>query len=89
VLATIDAVILSTLVDSTVLVLKAGEITRKPFMSAVEELKKANSRVLGVVFNGLKTSQGKYFYRGYYPYYRYSYYGSAEGRKDHEVVHHS
>jgi len=89
VLATIDAVILSTLVDSTVLVLKAGEITRKPFMSAVEELKKANTKVLGVVFNGLKTSQEKYFYRGYYPYYRYSYYGSAEGRKDHEIVHRS
>jgi succinoglycan biosynthesis transport protein ExoP len=87
VLATIDAVILSTLVDSTVLVLKAGEITRKPFMSAVEELKKANAKVMGVVFNGLKASQGKYFYRGYYPYYRYSYYGSAEGRKYHEVIH--
>lgn len=87
VLATIDAVILSTLVDSTVLVLRAGEITRKPFLSAVEELKKANTKVLGVVFNGLKASQGKYFYRGYYPYYRYNSYGSTDGRKDHEVAH--
>jgi succinoglycan biosynthesis transport protein ExoP len=78
VLATIDAVIVSTLVDSTVIVLKAGEITRKPFMSAVEELKRANAKIIGVVFNGLKASEGKYFYRGYYPYYRYGYYGSKE-----------
>lgn len=78
VLATIDAVIISTLVDSTVIVLKAGEITKKPFMSAVEELKRANVKIIGVVFNGLKASEGKYFYRGYYPYYRYGYYGSKE-----------
>lgn len=79
VLASIDAVILSVLVDGTVLVLKAGEISRKPFLSAVEELKRANAKIMGVVFNGLKASQGKYFYRGYYPYYRYSYYGTKEG----------
>ena len=85
VLATIDAVILSTLVDGTVLVIKAGEITRKPFMSAVEELKRANAKILGVVFNGLKNSQGKYFYKGYYPYYKYSYYGSSEGKTYHEA----
>jgi len=84
VLATIDAVIISTLVDSTVLVLKAGEITRKPFMSAVEELKRVNSKIIGVVFNGLKASQGKYFYKGYYPYYRYGYYGSKELKSYHE-----
>ncbi len=80
VLASVDAVILSTLVDGTVLVLKAGEISRKPFLSAVEELKRANTKILGVVFNGLKANQDKYFYRGYYPYYRYSYYGTKEGR---------
>lgn len=78
VLVTIDAVIISTLVDSTVLVLKAGEITKKPFMSAVEGLKRAKAKIIGVVFNGLKAGQGKYFYRGYYPYYRYGYYGSRD-----------
>ncbi|MFQ6037878.1 MAG: GumC family protein [Candidatus Aminicenantales bacterium] len=78
VLASIDAVILSTLVESTVLVIKAGELTRKPFMSAVSELRRAKAKIIGVVFNGLKASQGKYFYRGYYPYYRYGYYGGRE-----------
>ncbi len=87
VLVTIDAVIVSTLVDGTVLVLKAGEITRKPLMSAVDELKRANAKIMGVIFNGLKGSQGKYFYRGYYPYYRYSYYGASEGRKYEEAEH--
>jgi succinoglycan biosynthesis transport protein ExoP len=81
VLASIDAVILSTLVDGTVLVLKAGEISRKPFLSAVEELKRANGRIMGVVFNGLKTHEGRYFYRGYYPYYRYGYYGAEKAGK--------
>ena len=78
VLATIDAVIISTLADSTVLVMKAGEITKKPFISAFEELKRAKAKIIGIVFNGLKSSQGKYFYKGYYPYYRYDYYGSEE-----------
>jgi len=35
-------------------------------------------KIIGVVFNGLKASESKYFYRGYYPYYRYGYYGSKE-----------
>jgi len=87
ILATIDAVIISTLVDSTIMVLKAGEISRKPFLSAVEELKRANAKIIGVVFNGLKASQGKYFYRGYYPYYRYGYYGSKEVEKYQKAEH--
>ncbi len=87
VLVSIDAVILSTLVDTTVLVLKAGEVAKRPFLSAVEELKKANVKIMGVVFNGLKASQGKYFYRGYYPYYRYGYYGSTDEKKYERAEH--
>lgn len=78
VLASIDALIVSTLVDSTVLVMKAGEITQKPFTTAVEELKRANAKVSGVIFNGLKAREGKYFYRSNYPYYRYGYYGIGD-----------
>ena len=81
VLASIDAVIVSVLVDSTVLVLKAGEITQKPFVTAVDELKRANAKISGVIFNGLKNSEGKYFYRSNYPYYRYGYYGTADENK--------
>ena len=87
VLASIDAVIVSILVDSTVLVLKAGEITQKPFLTAVEELKRANAKIIGVIFNGLKSSEGKYFYRSNYPYYRYGYYGTPDEKKSLDVRH--
>ena len=87
ILAIIDAVIISTLVESTIMVLRAGEVTRKPFMSAVGELKRGNAHIMGVVFNGLKASEGKYFYRGNYPYYRYGYYGSQEAEKHQKAEH--
>jgi len=87
VLASIDAVIVSILVDSTVMVLKAGEITQKPFVTAVEELKRANAKMSGVIFNGLKSSEGKYFYRSNYPYYRYGHYGTGDENNPLDVKH--
>ena len=66
---------------------KAGEIMQKPFVTAVEELKRGNANVIGVVFNGLKSSEGKYFYRSNYPYYRYGSNGIENEDKSLEVKH--
>ncbi len=74
VLAVIDAVIVSSLADSTVLIIKAGEITRKPFLNAVEVVKRAKAKIIGVLFNELKVRKGDYSYMDHYRYYRHHYY---------------
>jgi capsular exopolysaccharide synthesis family protein len=81
ILAVIDGTIVSSLADSTVLVISAGKLTRKPFMSAVEELRRARANLIGVIFNGLRMGKGENFYMDYYRYYRYSYRGD-EGQID-------
>jgi len=73
VLGVIDAVIVSSIVDSTVLVIKAGETARKPFLNAIGELRMAKTKILGVVFNHLKVSKGDYRSMDYYRYYRHYY----------------
>jgi len=78
VLAVIDAVIVSSLVDSTVVVVNASKLTHKPFLNAVEELKRAKAKVIGVIFNKLKVKKGDYYYMDYYRYYRHRYYGEEE-----------
>lgn len=78
VLAVIDAVIVSSLVDSTVFVIKAGELTHKPFLNAVEELRRVKAKIIGVLFNELKMTRGDYSFMNYYRYYRQHYYGEEE-----------
>jgi len=77
VLGVIDAVIVSSIVDSTVLVIKAGETAKKPFLNAIGELKMAKTKILGVVFNSLKVGRSDYSFMDYYRYYRH-YYTDAE-----------
>jgi len=78
VLAVIDAVIVSSLADSVVFLIKAGEVARKPFLNAVEELKRAKAKILGVLFNELKVKKRDYHFMDYYRYYRHGYYGEEE-----------
>ncbi len=59
--------------DSVVLVVHANKIPRKSFMNSVQELKRNNAKIIGVVFNGVPSSGHKYYYRGYEQYYRPSY----------------
>jgi len=77
VLGVIDAVIVSSIVDSTVLVIKAGETAKKPFLNAIGELRMAKTKILGVVFNSLKVGRSDYSFMDYYRYYRH-YYTDAE-----------
>ena len=80
VLAVIDADIVSSLADSLVFIIKAGEIARKPFLNAVEELRRAKAKIIGVLFNELKVRRGDYHFMDYYRYYRHGYYGEEEKR---------
>ena len=78
-LAVVDGVIISSLGDSTVFIIEAGKTTRKPFLQAVEELRRAKAKVIGVVFNEVK-AKGEGYYSPYYHHYRsrYHYYGEEE-----------
>ena len=83
ILAVVDAVITSSFIDSTVFIIQAGKTTRKPFLQAVEELKKAKGKIIGVLFNEAK-ARGEGYYSPYYRYSRYRYYGEeGEESKTH------
>ncbi len=77
ILAASDPVILSSLTDGIVLLVKSAKTTQKPFLSAVEHLKRANAKIIGVLFNEAKKGGGDYYYSKYHKYYRGSDY-SAE-----------
>ena len=78
VLAVIDPLIVSSLTDATMFVIKAGKTMRKPFMSAIDELNKAKARILGVLFNELQVKSSDMYFMDYYQYYRHEYYGDGD-----------
>lgn len=67
-----DAVVASTRVDGTLMVLKAGRTSRDVAKQAVRQLKDVKARVFGAVLNDLDLEDQKY--GQYYYYYRYGYY---------------
>jgi succinoglycan biosynthesis transport protein ExoP len=76
VLAVIDPVIVSSLADSTVFVVRAGKTTRRSLRRAVEEVRRSKADIIGVVFNEVRIGRqgiGTPFYH----YYEYEY-GSTE-----------
>jgi capsular exopolysaccharide synthesis family protein len=84
VLAVIDPVIVSSLVDCTVFIVQAGKTTRRALSKAVDEVRKAKAEIIGVVFNEVKLGrQG--LGAPYYHYYQYEYAASTEiPRTDHK-----
>jgi capsular exopolysaccharide synthesis family protein len=68
-----DAIVISTRVDGTLLVLKAGETSRDAAARTVRSLVDVKARVLGAVLNDLDLEEQRY--SEYYQYYRYGYYG--------------
>lgn len=68
--AVTDAQILSTKVDGTILVVRAEKTKKDSVIQAKELLQKVGANIVGVVFNGISASRGKYYY----------YYGE-EGKK--------
>ena len=72
VLAVIDPVIIASLVDAVVFVLKEGKTSRKPLIKAVNELNKTQANIIGVVFNDVKMKK-KGYNSPYYKDYMYSY----------------
>ncbi len=77
--AVTDPVLLSRLVDGTVLVAHAGVTSRHVIASAIRQIHDVQGRVLGAVLNDIDTSHDDYYY--HYHYYRHDYYGEGWQKK--------
>lgn len=67
-LATSDALTLSTIVESVILVTSVGKTRRRDFRQAIKQLRDVDAGLIGVVINRLKISSEYYYYR-YHQYY--------------------
>ena len=72
-----DSVLMSQVVDGVVLVIHAGETPRPVILNGLEQLKNADSHILGGILNGVKTDRSNYYYYQYY----YYYYGDDGSKK--------
>jgi Mrp family chromosome partitioning ATPase len=70
--AVADAAVLSTLVDGTLLVVKAGKTTQEMARRSVATLTSLNAPIAGAILNDLDLDSREY--GGYYHYYRQGYY---------------
>lgn len=72
-----DATILSAKVDGVILVVQPGKTERAAAIAALEQLYRADARVLGVVLNRIPRNRAEYYggYQHYTTYYKgYNYY---------------
>jgi succinoglycan biosynthesis transport protein ExoP len=77
ILAATDAVILSSLTDGVLLVVRSGETPKEAFTRTRDLLGAVKSRLLGVVLNAVDSNAPDYYYS--YRYYPYAYgYGYGE-----------
>lgn len=75
--AVTDPVLLSRLVDGTLIVTHAGMTSRHVVASAVRQIRDVQGRVLGAVLNDIDTKSDNYYH---YHYYHHYYYGE-DGQK--------
>jgi capsular exopolysaccharide synthesis family protein len=71
-----DAVVISTQVDGTLMVLKAGQTSRDAAVRAVRSIADVKGRIFGAVLNDLDLSDQRY--GQYYQAYRYGYYSETD-----------
>ena len=74
-----DAAVLAAEMDATVLVIKAGEASRKALKMSLAQLEQVDAALCGVVLNNVDVRRDRYY--DYYYYYYYSSYEDDEGRK--------
>ena len=67
--AVTDAVILSRMVDGTILVVRAAETHGEIVKNGLQLLQSAQGRILGAVLNGVNMGRDSYYYYQYYYYY--------------------
>jgi len=75
--AVTDPTILSTLVDGTLLVVRANKTRKELANHALRSLRAVGGKLAGVVLNAVDFSRSEYKYSYYYQYYRRGYYGTT------------
>ena len=75
--AVTDAVILTQMADSLILVVRAGETPRQVIQHALAQVRSVNANILGAVLNAVSVGRDSYYYYQYY----YYYYGDEGDRK--------
>ena len=71
IIAVTDPVVLGSMVDGTVMVVKSGQTKKEAAIRGHALLKNVNSNILGILLNGIEVEN---MYGSYYYYYHYSYY---------------
>ena len=69
VLTVTDSLILSRLVDGTIIVVRGGKSTYDIVRTGLKSLNDINSNILGLVINGIDMRRSSYYYYGYRSYY--------------------
>jgi capsular exopolysaccharide synthesis family protein len=77
-----DSVILSTLVDGVILVVRGGKSSRDAVFQSRMLLSSVGARIFGIVLNGIDFRRTYGRYGNYYPYAGYSTRKNAEGASD-------
>ena len=67
--AVTDAVALAQMVDTTLLVIRAGITPRQIIQNSLEQLSAVNANVLGAILNAVSVGRDSYYYYQYYYYY--------------------
>ncbi|MCK9528562.1 MAG: polysaccharide biosynthesis tyrosine autokinase [Syntrophales bacterium] len=75
--AVTDPVLLSRLVDGTVIIIKAGSTSRRIIAAGIRQIEDVQGRVLGAVLNDVDSRNGGY----YYHYYQHYYYGEGKTKR--------
>lgn len=76
----IDAAVIASQTDSSMLILDAGKISYRVAQSVYKQLVKSGSRVIGAVLNNVYSKKSKYGGYGGYGKYGYGRYGYGYGR---------
>jgi capsular exopolysaccharide synthesis family protein len=77
-----DAVVLSPLVDGVVLVVRPGATKMDALKHAIEQLRRVNANIIGVVLNDIQIQRTRYrYYRSYYSYYYHQPYSNGERQR--------
>jgi succinoglycan biosynthesis transport protein ExoP len=69
-LSAADALILSKLVEGSIVITKFGETTNERLQRGLKSLQDVNARIMGLVINGIDKKKSDYF--SHYGYYQYS-----------------
>lgn len=75
-----DGILIAQYCDGAILVVRSGETPRTLIKQSMDQLKRADCRLLGTVLNGVATGNRAYgkYYGHYYKYYSEYYYGKSD-----------